>query len=558
MAAGALAACSSSQEEQGTTQQHTTDSAAAPADSVEAAKTENRSRRVDERFGDRPQVLAGADNSGVESSQLFFDSSETAVVVGGADAPRLRAVSLSMASHAPVLGFNGDNSEQIVKEISRLGATKVLVVGKADISGLPSEVDLIQDPGTFEALSSLTSLHFEESSVESLADMAKAAADYNPSEPTALSPGWLPEPEENSSEETEDTDSFPVQSARDGQAAPIVVASPASPLLDVANARAYGAQVRMMAYPDPRINEEATKMVAGLEDQPLVGLGAGFGTGEQLAEKIELAQTVSTELPGGGTMVFPGRRMIALYGHPSGGALGVMGEYAPEESVAYVRDLVSQYQELNPAEPVIPAFEIIATVASEFPGEDGDYSNEAAPEELTPYIDAITEAGGYAVLDLQAGRANFLDQAKRYEDLLKRPNVGLALDPEWRIGAEEEPLSRVGSVEAEEVNAVADWLATLTKENNLPQKSFVLHQFQLQMLRDRENIRTDHPELAYVLHADGHGVSEEKFDTWNVMRQGLSPDWFMAWKNFFDEDTPMFTPEQTYAVEPRPWFVSYQ
>lgn len=226
--------------------------------------------------------------------------------------------------------------------------------------------------------------------------------------------------------------------------------------------------------------------------------------------------------------------------------------------MAYVRDLVAQYQDLNPAEPVIPAFEIIATVASEFPGEDGDYSNEAAPEELLPYIDAIVEAGGYAVLDLQPGKANFLDQAKRYEELLKRPNVGLALDPEWRIGQDEQPLSRVGSVEAEEVNAVADWLADLTEKNNLPQKAFVLHQFQLQMLRDRENIRTDHPELAYVLHADGHGVEAEKFDTWNVMRQGLSPDWFMAWKNFFDEDTPMFTPEQTYVVDPRPWFVSYQ
>ena len=42
------------------------------------------------------------------------------------------------------------------------------------------------------------------------------------------------------------------------------------------------------------------------------------------------------------------------------------------------------------------------------------------------------------------------------------------------------------------------------------------------------------------------------------MRQGLDEDWFMAWKNFIDEDKPTFTPEQTYGIEPRPWFVSYQ
>lgn len=557
MSAGLLAACSTEEGESKAAQQSAVDSAAAPADTVEAAKAENRSRHVDERFGNQPQVLAGADRSGLESSRLFFDKSETAVVVAGAEPQRLRAVSLGMAAHAPVLGLTEENAEQVTKELSRLGATTVLTVGEAQLAEVPEGITLVKDPGGNEALSALTSLHFEEAVVSSPAEMAKAVADFQPSEPASLVAGWLP-PMEGGVENTEASGSLPVQSARDGATAPVVVASPQSPILDVANARAYGAQVRMMDYPDPRISEEATKMVAGLEDRSVVALGAGFGTGEQFAEKISLAQTVTQELPGGGTMVFPGRRMIALYGHPSGGALGVMGEQSPEDSVAYVRDLVAQYQELNPAEPVIPAFEIIATVASEFPGEDGDYSNEATPEELLPYVDAIVEAGGYAVLDLQSGRANFLDQAKRYEELLKRPNVGLALDPEWRIGPDEQPLTRVGSVEAEEVNAVADWLADLTKKNNLPQKAFVLHQFQLQMLRDRENIRTDHPELAYVLHADGHGVAEEKFDTWNVMRQDLGPGWFMAWKNFFDEDTPMFTPEQTYAVDPRPWFVSYQ
>ena len=79
------------------------------------------------------------------------------------------------------------------------------------------------------------------------------------------------------------------------------------------------------------------------------------------------------------------------------------------------------------------------------------------------------------------------------------------------------------------------------------------------MLRDRDQINTDHPELSFILHADGHGGPGQKFDTWNVMREGLSDDWFMAWKNFIDEDNPTFTPEQTYHdVDPRPWFVSYQ
>ena len=112
------------------------------------------------------------------------------------------------------------------------------------------------------------------------------------------------------------------------------------------------------------------------------------------------------------------------------------------------------------------------------------------------------------------------------------------------------------------------WLAELRKHptrftvhelyQNLPQKVFVLHQFQAQMITDRGNVDVSHPELAYVLHADGHGDPGQKFGTWNMLREGLQPEFFLAWKNFYDEDTPMFTPEQTLEVEPRPWFISYQ
>lgn len=141
---------------------------------------------------------------------------------------------------------------------------------------------------------------------------------------------------------------------------------------------------------------------------------------------------------------------------------------------------------------------------------------------------------------------------------MKQPYVGLALDPEWKLGPNEEPLQQVGHVDAAEINEVADWLAELVRENNLPQKGLMVHQFQHQMIRNREAVNTNHPELGFVLHADGHGPPEEKFATWDMVRNDLSDGWYMAWKNFIDEDTPTFTPEQTYEINPRPWFVSYQ
>ncbi|AZA10388.1 hypothetical protein [Corynebacterium gerontici] len=336
---------------------------------------------------------------------------------------------------------------------------------------------------------------------------------------------------------------------REGE--PILLNSTTS-IASAATARALGSPVDLLQGSDPRESEHVMEN----PDTEVLAVGEGFVQENNFDERLELAK--NGEVAGGGGLVFPGRRMIALYGHPSGGALGVMGEYKPEDAVKKAEELVAEYQPME-SQPVIPAFEIIATVAAAEPGPDGDYSNEADPEELKPYIDAITNAGGYAVLDLQSGQADFLSQAKRYEELLKNPNVGLALDPEWRIKPGEVPMQRVGNVEASEINETSEWLANFVRENNLPQKALVLHQFQVQMIQNREDLNVDHPELAFVLHADGHGTPEQKFDTWNVIRQDLQPEIFMAWKNFFDEDQPMFTPEQTYNdVKPRPWFVSYQ
>lgn len=255
-------------------------------------------------------------------------------------------------------------------------------------------------------------------------------------------------------------------------------------------------------------------------------------------------------------VLFPDHRMVALYGHPGSPALGILGELTPQQAVEEVQRRASEYQQYS-AEPVVPAFEIIATVASEFPGVDGDYSNEASPEELLPFIDAITAAGGYAIVDLQPGRAGLLDQAKRYEELLKRPNVGLAIDPEWKLAPGMLPAQEVGHVSAAEINDVSAWLAQLTRENNLPHKALVIHQFQEQMVRERHMLE-HHEELELVIHVDGHGSAADKLYTWDQVRHDLDPRIFPAWKNFHDEDTPMFTAEQTMAVTPQPWLITFQ
>ena len=162
-----------------------------------------------------------------------------------------------------------------------------------------------------------------------------------------------------------------------------------------------------------------------------------------------------------------------------------------------VKELAKSYEPYS-EEKVIPAFEIIATTASSEPGPDGNYSTESTVDQLKPYVEAAERNDVYVVLDLQPGQADFLTQATQYEELLKHPNVGLALDPEWRLAPGQLPLQQIGSVDAAEINKTSDWLATLTRDNRLPQKTMLLHQFSMSMIENREAINTQHPCLLYT------------------------------------------------------------
>ena len=48
---------------------------------------------------------------------------------------------------------------------------------------------------------------------------------------------------------------------------------------------------------------------------------------------------------------------------------------------------MDEYQPFS-TEPVLPAFEIIATVAAQSPGPDGNFTNEWPAEEFVPLVDA--------------------------------------------------------------------------------------------------------------------------------------------------------------------------
>ena len=338
-------------------------------------------------------------------------------------------------------------------------------------------------------------------------------------------------------------------------AAPVTPATTATTAMTV-TAQVAGAVTVPVHGDDPRGDPTAITALAAIKPTRVLAAGAGFGSASQLAYRVAVAAT-GVQLPGGGQLVFPGHRLVALYGNPESPGLGALGEQDLPASIARARQMAAPYQALSGV-PVVPAFEIIATVALSSPGPEGTYSAVTSLATLRPWVEQATAAGFYVILDLQPGRASLLDQAKLYEPLLAMPNVGLALDAEWKLQPGQLPLQQIGSVSITEVNSVVHWLAGLTAELHLPQKVLVLHQFRLSMIQNEQDLEIHNDDLAIVVHMDGQGTQEVKQETWDTITAAAPHGVFFGWKNFLVKDHPMLSPQGTMSKIPVPVMISYQ
>ena len=332
----------------------------------------------------------------------------------------------------------------------------------------------------------------------------------------------------------------------------------ASALATAAAATAQAAGARVIDVPgyDPRAYPAVIRALAAARPLRVLGVGGRFGPASVLAARIAVAKT-GAQLPGGGQVLFPMRRIVALYGSPGTPALGVLGHQDLAASIARAKAAAAQYTALTRV-PVIPAFEIIATVAQASPGRSGNYSYVSSVAALRPWVRAATKAGLYVTLDLQPGRASLLAQAKIYRSLLKLPDVGLALDPEWKLQPGERPLRQIGSVSIAEVNSVAAWLARLTAEYRLPQKLLELHEFRLSMIQNIGQLDVRHDNLAIVVNMDGQGAPGTKQQTWQAVVANAPRGVYFGWKDFFTKDKPMLGPRLTIRRAPQPVLISYQ
>lgn len=283
---------------------------------------------------------------------------------------------------------------------------------------------------------------------------------------------------------------------------------------------------------------------------------ADTSTSEQPGEEASSSPEPSPvpTLPGGGQQVFShGQFLVAYYGTADTASLGVLGEAGPDQIMGRLRAATRPFA--RPGRQAQPVYELITTVVQGAAGPDGTYSNDISRDKVRAYIAAAHRNKTLLVLDLQPGRSDFLTVAKRWEWALRDPWVGLALDPEWRMGPNQLPARQIGSVSATEVNRVSAWLSDLTARHRLPQKLFLLHQFSSGMVTNPDAIE-DRETLAMVQHIDGYGTQEQKLATYHHVAR---PQQFvMGFKLFYDEDINLMNAARVLQIRPRVRFVSYQ
>ncbi len=259
-------------------------------------------------------------------------------------------------------------------------------------------------------------------------------------------------------------------------------------------------------------------------------------------------------LPRGGRRIFPDYRVVGFYGAPQDDKLGALGIGTPDEAAARLTKVARGYE--RKSRPVLPVFELIATIAADAPGDDGMYRMHQSDEVIGRYLSAARRAKALLLLDIQPGRGDFLTEARRLERWLREPDVGLALDPEWHVGPGEVPGKVIGSVTAEEVNAVSAYLSAFVTDHDLPDKLFVVHQFTSSMIENKERVQ-QRLGLALTMNVDGFGDRSNKVSKYDLFTSELTR-FHNGFKLFYEEDTNLMTPRQVLALRPPPDLVVYE
>jgi hypothetical protein len=282
-------------------------------------------------------------------------------------------------------------------------------------------------------------------------------------------------------------------------------------------------------------------------------LGSDLG-GSNEAEPPTARAAPPPELPRGGRRIFPDFTVVAFYGAPQHRELGALGVGTPAAAARRLERQARGYRDAG--RPLLPAFELIATIVQSDPGEEGDHSERQTARTIRRYLRVARAHRALLILDVQPGRAPFMREVRAFGRFLREPDVSLALDPEWSLAPGQLPGQQIGSTDAATINEVSLYLSRIVREEHLPQKLLVVHRFTHDMIRDEERLRPQ-PGVALTVNVDGFGDPPNKIAKYREFTRGRR-DRHHGFKLFYKEDTNRMPPRRVLRLRPRPELIVYE
>ncbi len=462
-------------------------------------------------------VLTSSDPAelALTASQSFFAKAPVVVLADADDATAQdAAAAAALELHAPVLLVGGSIADSgLAKEVARLGAVTAVVVTPDRAPNVDAAGVVTQGAAAVPAVSSEDLEQEARRAVEAI-DPALDAVTLDAGALVARADGGT-EIDENDLAEARDqlpetaaprllTEVLALVDEAPGQTAAL------------ATAQAAGVVPLSVAGGDPRATSASVQAMAKAKALAVVGIGESFGTVEDLTSRVRAAET-GVELAGGGQLVSTGKRYVVL---PSTTVPSTPAKAA--EMVAKAAARAEPYVEVATASGdrtvTVPTVELVVTEASGAAGKDGNYSTELAVEAVRPAVQAALDAGQQVLLEIQPGRASFVDQVERYEDLLALPGVGVSLDLDARRAGG--AVKKDGEVPAEEINAVVSYLEGFVKTKALPQKMLVVHASSPRSVTDLGALTATGDAVVVVVHSDVAGSYTTRSKAWDALTVG--------------------------------------
>ncbi len=261
--------------------------------------------------------------------------------------------------------------------------------------------------------------------------------------------------------------------------------------------------------------------------------------------------------------ILPFHRIVAYYGNLYSTRMGALGEYPKDEMIRRLKGEVTNWQAADPDMPTIAALHYVAVTAQGAPGKDGKFRARMPFSQIDTIVKWSEEINGLAFVDVQVGLSTLQSEIPQLEKYLSMPNVHLGIDPEFAMLGKggRRPGSVIGTYNADDINYVVDYLASLVKKNNIPPKILVIHRFTNPMVREFQRIKRV-PQVQIVMDMDGWGDKILKRSSY-LLYAKRDPVQFTGFKIFYKNDTKtgadqLYTPKELLQFQPKPIYIQYQ